>query len=258
MALKKGTLSLKKQKTGRTSKPKTTKNIEDDVDTQIAELEEEQGETPLEHTQDIEVNEDGSSDEDGDNEGEEIDNDEMDVSDISSLDDNTDDEIEGMKAERNKTKASKLRQSKEENTESFSNAMDALLNSHLKAHDRSDPILVRQKKKIIKKLNDEKLDAKAKRLLKMERKELMEKGRQKDLLPQSEVNARLILEHEKKLKKTAQRGVIKLFNAILNTQIQTDQLIDGIEEKRDYKNDKKNVASEISKETFLDMVKAAK
>lgn len=146
----------------------------------------------------------------------------------------------------------KQKKSKKTETESFSNAMNALLDTHLKAYDRKDPILARSKKEL-KKFDDDKLEQKAKRLLLLEKKKKLTANRNKDLLPQDDATARQILQHEKQLKKTAQRGVIKLFNAILMTQTSTEE---DINNEKGYLGltKKKELVNEISKEKFLDLV----
>jgi hypothetical protein len=146
----------------------------------------------------------------------------------------------------------KQKKSKKQETEQFSNAMNALLDTHLKAYDRKDPILARSKKEL-KNFENDKLEQKAKRLLLAEKKKKLTANRNKNLLPTDDNIARSVLQHEKQLKKIAQRGVIKLFNAILMTQTGT---------QADIKNEsgllgnskRKELVNEISKEKFLSLV----
>ncbi|EKM61248.1 uncharacterized protein PHACADRAFT_84714 [Phanerochaete carnosa HHB-10118-sp] len=70
------------------------------------------------------------------------------------------------------------------------------------------------KPSIARKRNDEKLEAKGKKVLQIERKEKEEKGRVKDVI------GGWGGESERALRKVAQRGVIKLFNAIQQAQAQ--------------------------------------
>lgn len=139
--------------------------------------------------------------------------------------------------------------------ETFANAFNAIIGSKLKAYDRKDPILARNKR-TLKKLESDKLEAKAKRLLAAEKKEGHDKQRVKDLLPSADEpeKVREVIEKERALKKVAQRGVVKLFNAVLATQVQTNQEMSqekvGLAKKEELMN-------EISKSKFLDMVKAA-
>lgn len=102
-------------------------------------------------------------------------------------------------------------------SEAFSKAITAILGSKIKAHDRKDPILVRSKKSA-KDLESSRLEAKAKRALAAEKKSGIDKDRIKTLYSADSENLQELLEYEKRLKKTAQRGVVKLFNAIQASQ----------------------------------------
>lgn len=96
-----------------------------------------------------------------------------------------------------------------------------------------------------------------------EKKKLLNKTRKKDIIPnvtaeaESGTEIRDVLEKERRLRKIAQKGVVKLFNAILSTQVKTER--DGAERLADVKNraEKKELLAELSKEKFLDLVKAA-
>lgn len=149
----------------------------------------------------------------------------------------------------------KAKVSKKEESEKFANAMNALLDTRLKAYDRKDPILARSKREL-KKFEDDKLEQKAKRLLLAEKKKKLTANRVKDLLPTDETIARQVLQHERQLKKTAQRGVIKLFNAILMTQTSTEA--DMNNESGLGQTKKKELVNELSKEKFLSLVQNAK
>ncbi|CAI4866116.1 CCT_1a_G0057550.mRNA.1.CDS.1 [Saccharomyces cerevisiae] len=143
----------------------------------------------------------------------------------------------------------------------FSAAVNAILSSHLKAYDRKDPIMARNKK-VLKQSESEKLEYKAKKALLAEKKKLLGKARKTDIIPiasgedRSE-NIRKILEKETALRKIAQKGAVKLFNAILATQVKTEKEVSenlsGIKNKEE----KKELITEVSKEKFLDLVKAA-
>lgn len=142
----------------------------------------------------------------------------------------------------------------------FSAAVNAILSSHLKAYDRKDPIMARNKK-VLKQSESEKLEYKAKKALLAEKK-LLGKARKTDIIPiasgedRSE-NIRKVLEKETALRKIAQKGAVKLFNAILATQVKTEKEVSenlsGIKNKEE----KKELITEVSKEKFLDLVKAA-
>ncbi|CAI4036996.1 hypothetical protein SMKI_16G2940 [Saccharomyces mikatae IFO 1815] len=143
----------------------------------------------------------------------------------------------------------------------FSTAVNAILSSHLKAYDRKDPIMARNKK-ALKQSESEKLEYKARKALLAEKKKLLGKARKRDIIPvasgedRSE-NIRKVIEKETALRKIAQKGAVKLFNAILATQVKTEKEVtenlSGIKNKEE----KKELITEVSKEKFLDLVKAA-
>ncbi|CAI4053825.1 hypothetical protein N7582_005827 [Saccharomyces uvarum] len=143
----------------------------------------------------------------------------------------------------------------------FSTAVNAILSSHLKAYDRKDPIMARNKK-VLKQTESEKLEYKAKKEMLAEKKKLLGKARKRDIIPitagegKSE-NIRKVLEKETTLRKIAQKGAVKLFNAILATQVKTEKEVtenlSGIKNKEE----KRELITEVSKEKFLDLVKAA-
>ncbi|KAK9313062.1 Rrp15p-domain-containing protein [Lipomyces starkeyi] len=108
--------------------------------------------------------------------------------------------------------------------EAFSSAMTAILSSHLKAHDRKDPVLVRSKQ-TAKAIEESKLEAKARRELRLEKKQFLDKERIKDVItgiregetPNPDA-VQMTTERERMLKKTAKRGVVKLFNTVIEAQ----------------------------------------
>lgn len=140
-------------------------------------------------------------------------------------------------------------------SESFASAFNAIVGSKLKAYDRKDPILARNKR-TMKKLESDRLEAKAKRLMSAEKKEGFDRQRIKRLLPSADEpeKVREVIDKERRLKKTAQKGVVKLFNAVLATQVKTNQEV-GLEKVGQTK--KEELVGEISKARFLDLVKAA-
>ena len=143
----------------------------------------------------------------------------------------------------------------------FSSAVNAILSSHLKAYDRKDPIMARNKK-VLKQNDSDKLEQKAKRQITVEKKKLLTKSRKRDIIPvaseyQSGEDIRKVLEKEARLRKIAQKGAVKLFNAILSTQVKTEKEVNT--NLNDIKNrkERKELITEVSKEKFLDLVKAA-
>ena len=144
----------------------------------------------------------------------------------------------------------------------FSQALNAILGSHLKAYDRKDPIMSRNKS-VLKQNESQKLELKAKKALLAEKKKLLNKTRKKEVIPtvsdenKSGEEIRKIIEKETRLRKIAQKGAVKLFNAILSTQVKTEKEVsEGFTDIKNRK-EKKQLITEVSKEKFLDMVKAA-
>lgn len=136
--------------------------------------------------------------------------------------------------------------------ESFASAFNAIIGSKLKAYDRKDPILARNRT-TQKKLESEKLEAKARRLIRTEKKEEQDRHRIKNLIPQDPSKIREALDFERGMKKVAQKGVVRLFNAVLATQVSASNELaadGGLARHPD-------LANEITKLTFLDLVKAA-
>lgn len=207
-------------------------------------------------SEDIEPRDESESDLDGDNE---IDQD--DSSDASGDDDSeseaTGSEVDLESAEEldSDSVPKKKKRKTDDGSQQFANAFNAILGSKLKAHKRNDPIMARSKN-VQKQLDSAKLEAKAKRQLLAEKKTLQDRHRVKNLLPSASEPERVrsMIEEEKKLKKVAQKGVVRLFNAVLLTQVKTSQEISG--EKVGAVR-KEELINEVSKEQFLDLVQAA-
>lgn len=249
--------AAKKQRVSKNGDAKVTKKIEkknevipsDDEDESVESsdednenLEDIEGDDEVDIEVDDEVDIDGvSSDEDAERDADEDAEEDEDSSDY----DGEDDEIPKMKKKKNL----------DDGSESFANAFNAIVGSRLKAYNRKDPILTKNKT-TLKKLESDKLEAKAKRLILSEKKQAHDKHRVKNLLPSASEpeKVRTIIHNERQLKKVAQKGVVRLFNAVLSTQIKTNQEL-GQEKVGQAK--KEELMNEISKEKFLDLVQAA-
>ncbi|EGV60752.1 pre-60S ribosomal particles component [Yamadazyma tenuis] len=158
-------------------------------------------------------------------------------------DEDSDDDIPKLKKKKNT----------DDGSASFANAFTNIIGSKLKAHSRAAPIMTRNKV-VLKKLETDKLEHKAKRALLSEKKQAFDKHRVKNLLPTGEEeNIRQILESEKKLKKVAQKGVVRLFNAIMSTQVRTNE---AISKEKVGQVKKEELFNEMSKEKFLDLVQS--
>ncbi|KAK0858281.1 pre-60S ribosomal particles component [Friedmanniomyces endolithicus] len=148
-----------------------------------------------------------------------------------------------------------------DSTISSSAPITKILDTKLTTTKRVDPVLSRSKSAsdTNKTLADNKLEARARAQIRAERKAALDRGRVKDVLAlETEgVETGGVLEEEKRLKKTAQRGVVKLFNAVRAAQVKGEQAMrdakrEGVVgmERRDER------VSEMSKQGFLDLISA--
>jgi hypothetical protein len=148
---------------------------------------------------------------------------------------------------------------KRNDPEVFATSMSKILGTKLTTTKRSDPVLSRSAAatSISKEVSESRLEARARQKLRLERKHALDKGRVKDILGlgDDEISTQGIIEMEKKLKKTAQRGVIKLFNAVREAQKRGEEakreaLKEGVVgmDRREEK------VSEMSKKGFLELI----
>lgn len=168
--------------------------------------------------------------------------------------------------------------SKRNDPSAFANSISAILSSRLTSTKRADPVLARST--IAAQANSEiaaaRLEAQAKGKLREGRIANLEKGRVKDVLLGSDaLNDRCISnkhsmidinmneavsnaghtlqerqELEKRLRKTAQRGVVKLFNAVREAQLRAEEA----GKERGGRSRKEIRAGQMSREGFLEMV----
>lgn len=161
--------------------------------------------------------------------------------------------------------------SKRNDPTTFSTSLQKILGTKLSTSRRSDPVLARSAaaREASRRIVDAALEEKAKRQLRLEKRVALEKGRVKDVLIASNANragfgdtsnggsetTASIMETERKLRKVAQRGVVKLFNAVRAAQVKAAEAertakkegILGID-KRDAK------ITEMSRKGFLDLI----
>jgi hypothetical protein len=186
----------------------------------------------------------------------------------SSADDDDDDEYDNDKPELDSDLESETSMSssnaaaekkKRNDPNAFATSMSKILDTKLSTSKRSDPVLSRSKTAADanKSLADSKLESKARAQIKHEKRALLEKGRVKDVLGLENENVATgaVMEEEKRLKKTAQRGVVKLFNAVRAAQVKAETAMkvakqDGVVGlgKREER------MNEMSKQGFLDLI----
>ncbi|KAL8743295.1 MAG: hypothetical protein Q9190_004337 [Brigantiaea leucoxantha] len=143
----------------------------------------------------------------------------------------------------------------------FATSISSILNSKLSTAKRANPILSRSATAALAntELQNSILEAKARRKLRADKKALLEKGRAKDLLQgtggddeEGGMSVGQMMEEEKKLKKIAQRGVVKLFNAVREAQVRGEEALKKeriVGTKR-----REERVGEMSKKGFLELV----
>lgn len=142
----------------------------------------------------------------------------------------------------------------------FATSISKILSSKLTTTKRTDPVLARSASATAASsaLLDARLASKARSKLREEKKAALDRGRVKDVLGVDTTetsSAAAVGAVEKRLKKTAQRGVIKLFNAVRAAQVKAEEAArearkEGVVgmQKREER------VVEMSKQGFLDMI----
>ncbi len=160
------------------------------------------------------------------------------------------------------------RKRKRNDPEAFANSMSKILGSKLSTSKRSDPVLSRSANAIqaSKEITDLALEKKAKQKMRAEKREALDKGRVKDVLGASMAfdvasgrgegpTVQETMELEMRLRKTAQRGVVKLFNAVRAAQIKGEEAAREARAKglvgQGRREEKVN---EMSKKGFLELI----
>jgi fusion and transport protein UGO1 len=207
----------------------------------------------LKKTAPVKELEDGDSVDDSPGDDEEEDDSEPEADEF----DVEDSESDASDSEASTTAARKVR--KRNDPEAFATSISKILNTKLTTTKRSEPILSRSKdaQTANKEIADSKLTEKARRQVVVEKKAAQEKGRVKDVLGlnDSSISTAETTAQEKALRRTAQKGVIKLFNAVRAAQVKGEQAekearsqnVVGLA-KREEK------VKEMSKQGFLDMI----
>ena len=161
----------------------------------------------------------------------------------SEAGDDSDDSLDDLLSAQSALRATKKR--KRNDPSVFATSMSKILGSHLPVKTRSDPVLVRSGagKAVRTGVEEGRLEAKAKRVLAGERKREMEKGRVRRVVLGTSGGTRGSLGggngergeqeekgewitgavmREKALRKVAQRGVVRLFNAVRAAQVKAE------------------------------------
>lgn len=160
-------------------------------------------------------------------------------------------------SETSTTAARKVR--KRNDPSAFATSISKILNTKLTTAKRSEPILSRSKdaETANRELADSKLTEKARRQIVAERKAAQDKGRVRDVLGLNDANVSTAVTSakEKELRRTAQKGVIKLFNAVRAAQVKGEQAEREAKESNVVGMGKREEqVKEMSKQGFLDMI----
>nr|OQO29703.1 hypothetical protein B0A51_03462 [Rachicladosporium sp. CCFEE 5018] len=141
----------------------------------------------------------------------------------------------------------------------FSTSISKILATKLTTSKRADPVLSRSKSaaEANRSIADSKLETKARAQIRGEKRHLMNKGRVEDVLglETEGVDTGKVMEEEKRLKKTAQRGVVKLFNAVRAAQVKAEGAMTQARQEGVVGMGKREErVNEMSKQGFLDLI----
>ncbi|KTW29769.1 hypothetical protein T552_00976 [Pneumocystis carinii B80] len=173
---------------------------------------------------------------------------------VSEGSEEVEEEDKNVKKEENKEEEDK------EDMVDFGEAMSRIVSSDVKSIYKEDPILSSCIMEISKKIEEKNVENKAKMLISMEKKKEQEKGRIKDIIPlNNDEEVSKILNYEKFLRKTAQKAVINLFNAIGEAQAKAKKVSKDLKKKgltNTIKREKE--VAKMSKQNFFDLIKNPK
>lgn len=140
----------------------------------------------------------------------------------------------------------------------FSTSMSKILSTKLPTSARSDPLLTRSKptNQASTDIANERLERRARAKLRAEKKEELERGRIRDVLGTERGEAGETAEQEKRLRKIAQRGVVKLFNAVRTAQVRGEEKAREERRKRSTigMDEREKSVNETTKQSFLDLI----
>lgn len=147
--------------------------------------------------------------------------------------------------------------SKRNDPDAFSTSISKILSTKLSQGARKDPVLSRSREaaEVSSGIANEKLERRAKAKMRADRKDELERGRVKDVLGLQSGIAGEVAEEEKRLRKIAQRGVVKLFNAVRAAQVKAEEATREARKKGTvgYANREEKI-NEMSKQGFLDLI----
>ncbi|KAJ5665282.1 uncharacterized protein N7477_007730 [Penicillium maclennaniae] len=143
----------------------------------------------------------------------------------------------------------------------FSTSISKILSTKLPSSARADPVLSRSKyaAQLSSEHAEQKLDNAARAKMRAEKKEELDRGRVRDVLGIESGLAGDVAEDEKRLRKMAQRGVVKLFNAVRAAQVRGEEAAKGERQKGTVGlGEREKAVNEVSKQGFLELINGKK
>ncbi|KAK7414691.1 pre-60S ribosomal particles component [Neonectria punicea] len=157
------------------------------------------------------------------------------------------------------------KKSKRNDPNAFATSLSKILSTKLSTSKRSDPVLARSAAahEASKAAVDTALESKARKQIREQKKRALEKGRVKDVLVATTIDSTGELETttseimvtERRLRKVAQRGVVKLFNAVRAAQVKAVETEHSTRKSGVIgMNRREEKVNEMSKKGFLDLI----
>lgn len=204
---------------------------------------------------------DEPSNDESDKEGESDSGDEMgDVEDLEE-ETNASSEGEGSDSENSASVTSSTYRQKQltkrNDPTAFSTSISKILSTKLPTSARADPVLSRSRaaNQTTADIANDRLENKARAKLRADKKEELDRGRVKDVLGVESGVAGKTAEEEKRLKKVAQRGVVKLFNAVRAAQVRGEEAAREERKKGTVgMGEREKTVNEVSKQGFLELI----
>lgn len=143
----------------------------------------------------------------------------------------------------------------------FSTSISKILSTKLPSSARADPVLSRSKaaSQATTDHANEKIDKQARAKLRAEKKEELDRGRVRDVLGIERGLTGPVAEDEKRLRKMAQRGVVKLFNAVRAAQVRGEEAAKTERKKGTVgMGEREKASNEVSKQGFLELINGKK
>ncbi|KAJ5948947.1 hypothetical protein N7454_002254 [Penicillium verhagenii] len=143
----------------------------------------------------------------------------------------------------------------------FSTSISKILATKLTSAARADPVLSRSKAAADKTSDtaNEKLDNAARAKMRADKKEELDRGRVRDVMGIERGLAGPVAEDEKRLRKMAQRGVVKLFNAVRAAQVRGEDAAKDERKKGTVgMGEREKATNEVSKQGFLELINGKK